>query len=124
LVLQHADPFSFILQDYYGMSMIPAVCDMVEEAIGVLEDPRFGEPGPPGGSVAQSVKLGKRTGVLLEAARNLGQRDESRQEPDFPEKVTLSWLIRHVPISFWFWLGGIVVAAFAAGLQVAELLAH
>jgi hypothetical protein len=34
-----ADPFSNILGNYYGISLIPDVADMIETAIGVLESP-------------------------------------------------------------------------------------
>lgn len=124
LVVRNADPFSFILQDYYGMSLIPTVCDMVDEAIGVLEDPRFVERGTAGESGALITQTNKRNRFLFWRAGLPVQNPVSTKEPEFPEKVTLSWLIRHVPISFWFWLGGIVVTAFAAGLKAAELLAR
>jgi len=41
LMVRGADPFNFILQDYYGMSMVPTVADMIDQAIGVLESPDY-----------------------------------------------------------------------------------
>ncbi|MEI2453432.1 hypothetical protein [Lysobacter firmicutimachus] len=32
-----------------------------------------------------------------------------------PDKVTLRWLFNHVPYSFWFWLGSLMLGAFALG---------
>lgn len=41
LIAHDADPFEFILQSFYGMSMTPTVADMIEQAIGVLETPGY-----------------------------------------------------------------------------------
>ncbi len=41
--------------------------------------------------------------------------------PEFPEKVTLSWLVRHVPVSFWITSAGLLVAAFVAGVQASRI---
>jgi hypothetical protein len=41
LIVRDVDPFSNILGDYYGISLIPDVADMIETAIGVLESPEY-----------------------------------------------------------------------------------
>ncbi len=41
LMLRNTDPFSNVLETYYGMSFIPAIMDMIDEAIGVLENPEY-----------------------------------------------------------------------------------
>lgn len=37
------------------------------------------------------------------------------QELSLPDKITLSWLRRHVPIKFWLWFGGLLITAFLLG---------
>lgn len=107
MIVRNADPFSFILQSYYGMSMAPTVADMIEEAIGFIESPEYER---------------QRTEALSEKRRDIAKAAKGREPAELPEKVTLSWLVRHVPISFWLWFAGIVAAAVAAGVKVAPLL--
>ena len=109
LIVRDADPFSFILQDYYGMSMIPTVSDMIEQAIGILESPEYSERKAREAVAARTPRLPTK------------QRPRPAEDglPELPAKVTLSWLVRHVPISFWFWLLGILSAAFLAGVKAA-----
>jgi len=44
---------------------------------------------------------------------------ESRLE--FPEKVTLHWMVKNVPVSIWLTALGVVVAAFLMGVSAAKL---
>jgi hypothetical protein len=37
-----------------------------------------------------------------------------------PENVTMSWLARHVPVSFWLWAVAIVAAAFSTGVAAGQ----
>jgi len=122
LMVRGADPFNFILQDYYGMSMVPTVADMIDQAIGVLESPDYDK----------RKTLEKTTRKEAAAARSAASRPTAGDRalireainggPELPAKVTLSWLIRHVPVSFWFWLIGLIAAAFAAGLRLGQIL--
>jgi REase_DpnII-MboI len=41
LMIRNADPFGFVIDGYYGMSVIPFIVDMIDAAIGVLESPEF-----------------------------------------------------------------------------------
>jgi hypothetical protein len=41
LMLKGFDPFDNILESYYGLSFIPSIVDMIDEAIGVLESPEY-----------------------------------------------------------------------------------
>jgi hypothetical protein len=124
LIVRNGDPFSFILQDYYGMSMIPAVADMIEEAIGVLESPEYQQKGllPKASLVEASDAVADTDHLANAAARQVPGRSKNKSLPELPEKVTLSWLVQHVPISFWFWLVGLLAAAFAAGAKIGPLL--
>lgn len=103
MIVRNADPFEFILQDYFGMSMAPMVSDMIEQAIGILDSPEYRRD-----------------------AEHVNKRKPKRsKEPisvPLPDKVTLSWLVRHVPIKFWLWLIGIVTAAFGVGVKLAPFL--
>jgi len=37
-----------------------------------------------------------------------------------PDKVTLAWLFHNVPIKFWWWLAGILIAAFILGITIGQ----
>lgn len=103
MIVRNADPFEFILRDYYGMSMAPTVSDMIEQAIGILDSPEY----------------------RRDAADLSGRKQKRPKEPvsvPLPDKVTLSWLVRHVPVKFWIWLIGIVTAAFGVGVKLAPFL--
>lgn len=115
LLVRNGDPFSFILQDYYGMSMIPTVADMIEEGIGVLESPEY----------ARQRTLASPSAASSGSRRTPVDRPKvkpAKDQPELPEKVTISWLVQHVPISFWFWLVGILAAAFFAGARTGPLI--
>ena len=38
-----------------------------------------------------------------------------------PEKVTLAWLWQNVPIKFWGWLIGLLIAAFSFGISIGQI---
>lgn len=116
MIVRDADPFNFILRDYYGMSMAPAVADMIEEAIGFLESPEYEAQRQATQKNAANVPAKPIPRGLAKAAA-----DEVK-EPELPAKVTLSWLVRHVPISVWLWLAGALAAALAVGAKFGPLL--
>lgn len=37
-----------------------------------------------------------------------------------PERVTLNWLVTHVPMSLWFWLGGTYLLVFGLGVKFGD----
>jgi hypothetical protein len=39
----------------------------------------------------------------------------------YPPKITLLWLAKNVPIAFWFWLVGLLLAAFVVGITFGQL---
>jgi hypothetical protein len=45
----------------------------------------------------------------------------AKKELEFPEKITLTWLGRHVPIKFWILAGGILVSAFLLGINASRI---
>lgn len=40
---------------------------------------------------------------------------------EYPHKVTLSWIWKHVPVSFWIWLVSLLIAAFLIGVTVGQI---
>lgn len=46
---------------------------------------------------------------------------EKNIEPEFPEKVTVGWLIRHVPVGIWIASLGIISTVFIAGIQASQI---
>lgn len=122
LLVRNGDPFSFILQDYYGVSMIPTVADMIEEGIGVLEGPEYEKKLALTESRAQKAQEAPAPDSSHSAVQGRLKSEETKRHPELPEKVTISWLVQHVPVSFWIWLSGLLAAAFLAGIKVAPLL--
>lgn len=49
------------------------------------------------------------------------QANKGDDDLAYPEKITLFWLIKNVPIKFWFWLVGLLLAAFVVGIKVAQV---
>ena len=45
----------------------------------------------------------------------------SSGEPDYPDKITLSWLRKYVPVQFWLWLIGALLTVFIAGIYSGQL---
>ncbi len=44
LTVRDYDPFNSVLDTpYYGVSFIPTIIEMIDEAVGVLESPRYSE---------------------------------------------------------------------------------
>ena len=95
-IIRNADPFDMIFENYFGMSLIPAVRDMTQQAIGVF-----------------------RSGRIEEIKKEPREREDAviYRELAPPEKVTLLWLVRHVPVSLWLIAGGLLLAAFTLGMK-------
>lgn len=110
LLVKNADPFSFILQDYYGMTTTDVVSDIIDEAIGVLETPGHAE------------RLKKRQDASAARTSKPSDRSAATNEPELPAKVTVIWMIRHVPVTFWLWAIGILAAVFALGAKYGPFL--
>jgi len=47
--------------------------------------------------------------------------DTHTKELMYPQKITLSWLAKHAPISFWFWLLTILSLAFGLGMKAGQI---
>ena len=98
-VIQNMDPFDTIFERFYGMSFIPSIRDMLQQSVGVL-----------------------RAGELIPETQAGGEPHERMvyKQLEMPERVTLGWLVHNVPVSFWFWLVGLLGAAFAFGIQASK----
>ncbi len=46
MIMQNVDPFAMIFDPPYGQSLIPALSDMIDEAIGVIETNENFDPNP------------------------------------------------------------------------------
>jgi len=61
--------------------------------------------------------------VITKMSRNpelFMKKGEKQNCADLKEsaKVTLSWLVHHVPINFWLWWAGLLIAVFIIGVKV------
>jgi hypothetical protein len=71
--------------------------------------------------------LGECIGVVNQAIKKLeiptadieSNKPQSK-EIEYPDKVTLNWLYRHVPWSFWVALIGLLITSFTFGVAISE----
>ncbi|WP_437934519.1 hypothetical protein [Sorangium sp. So ce341] len=56
-ILRNVDPLDMLFQEYYGMSIVPDVVDMLEEAVGVYENLRSDSGLVRLASVAETVEI-------------------------------------------------------------------
>lgn len=75
------------------------------------------------GVVSSVVTRVKRNPELISRANsNTAQKDTSLQkEPELPSKVTLSWLVKHVPVSFWITSVSLLAASFILGVHASQI---
>jgi len=95
VVMENVNPFDMFFQSCYGMSFIPRIRDMTQQAIGILRSGHFEE-----------AKVDAKSQELVPS-----------KPLSFPEKVTPSWLAHNVPISYWFMGIGLLASAFALGIK-------
>ena len=88
-----------LFESYYGMSFIPTLRDMTQQAVGVYQ-----AGGPP-----------RHT-----AAVKPGQEPVIHKELSIPERVTLAWLFKHVPVHLWAAALGVIAAVFVLGIKAAH----
>ncbi len=60
-----------------------------------------------------------RQSIVERSARQAPAKTQT--ELSLPEKVTIAWAVRHVPLSAWLYLAGIIGSAFIAGATVSQL---
>ena len=99
VVMKNINPFDMLFQNCYGMSFIPNIRDMAQQAIGVLRSGHFEE-----------VKVNAQ---LQELAPS--------KQLALPEKVTLNWILHNVPIKLWLMGAGILASVFVLGVKASTL---
>lgn len=93
MIMRNVDPFSALFDGPYGLNMIPTVCDMIDEAIGVISSDGL----PPIKEIDANTNNNKRmepsnTKVFLVH----GQDNEAKQSvARFLEKLGLEVIILH-----------------------------
>ena len=63
----------------------------------------------------------------LESGMNIVDSNAKSESPgtlSFPDRITLTWLSKHVPVSYWLWLGGAFVTVFIAGIGFSQTKAY
>jgi hypothetical protein len=60
------------------------------------------------------------TKLEIEAEHPADTPVESQKSVEYPEKVTLSWLYKHVPVKLWISFVAILLTAFSLGLAFSE----
>jgi len=62
---------------------------------------------------------------LIMPSMKRGEKDiktsSSSGELEYPDKITLSWLRKYVPVQFWLWLIGALLSIFIAGIYSGQL---
>jgi hypothetical protein len=92
-ILHNIDPFDMLFDSPFGMSLIPTLRDMTQQAMGVFRSGRV----PPKGRGKPQKK-----NVVLAA----------------PQKVTLIWLVHNVPITMWVGAAAIACATIAGAFML------
>jgi hypothetical protein len=59
--------------------------------------------------------------VLGKAESVPSENDRTLAELEPPKVVTIPWLLKHVPAMLWITAGGLLVAAFVAGIRVGQV---
>ncbi len=98
VVIQNFNPFDMIFHNFWGISIIPNISDMIEQAIGQYEN--------------NLVK------PEIETVQNMENKIE------YPNKLTLQWLLNHVPLKIWAFGAGLLVSAFLLGIKFSSLFEH
>jgi len=102
-MVRNTSPFNFLIEGYYGMSMVPTIVDMIEETIGVLESPEYLErlihrsrqPAPDLEILAKGMQrvihLCRRFPLV---ARQLQQRHANRSSLAIEDEYDVQYLFR------------------------------
>jgi hypothetical protein len=98
MIMQNFNPFDMIFTNFWGISIIPDISDMIEQAIGQYEN------------------------NLVKSKIQTTQNKENRIE--YPKKLTLRWLLNHVPFTIWVAGVGLLVSVFVLGIQYSYLFEH
>ncbi|MEM6772829.1 MAG: hypothetical protein AAF597_19785 [Bacteroidota bacterium] len=67
--------------------------------------------------IGEAVGIVNQTIVHLELGLTQGTRTQETNELEFPQKVTVQWLIQHAPVSLWLYLIGLLFTAFILGVS-------
>ncbi|MDQ2889953.1 MAG: hypothetical protein M3R65_05290 [Gemmatimonadota bacterium] len=102
VMIPRADPFNFILDSYYGASLIPNVADMIDEAIGVLESPDYTDVPKPTEHFNEKPPGQKHIELAL------------------PEIITAKWLFEHAPVKFLLIAAGLALALLAMAFRLGQ----
>jgi len=95
IIMENVNPFDMIFQNAWGRSFIPDIIDMVEQAIGKYKN------------------------NLVDNAEDIIKNKNFDKE--YPSKITLKWLVNHVPIKLWLAGFGLFGGAFWLGVNFAPL---
>lgn len=95
-VIKDANPFDMIFESVYGLSAIPTLRDMTQQAIGVYRN----------GKLKKERKQDQTANTVPDSLK--------------PEKITILWLIKHVPITLWLTAAGLLIAVFLAGIKASK----
>lgn len=94
MILKNIDPFDMVFDNPWGMSLIPNIIDMVEQAMGKYEN--------------DLVKPKEVEEIKKESKEYSG---------NYPDKITFQWLLNHVPMKIWFAGFALLGGSFALGVK-------
>lgn len=74
------------------------------------------------GVVSSVVTRVERNSELIRTSTDKAKKDTALpKEPELPSKVTLNWLIKHVPVNLWVTAVSLLAISFALGLQASRI---
>lgn len=92
------------------------IMQLLVSASQLLDSP-WSEPGPEQPASNSAAEMaGEACGLTAEQST-----PRPAAELSWPEKVTIAWAVRHVPLSTWLYLAGIIGSVFIAGATIGQL---
>jgi len=95
MIVKNFNPFDMIFTSFWGRSIIPEICNMVEQSISKYEN--------------DLVDFNE-----LKITKNCNTK--------YPTKITFKWLFDNVPLPIWITFFGIVISSFILGNQLDSLM--
>ena len=95
MVLNNINPFDMVFDEPYGISLIPKIIDIVDQAIGNYKNNLVKEP--------------------------IVKKENKEYLDNYPKKITFSWLLNHVPMKIWLAGVALLIGSFTLGFKFCQL---
>lgn len=93
MVIQDFNPFDRIFHNFWGISIIPNIVDMIEQSIGKYEND------------------------LIDLQEIEKEKIIKKCKIEYTDKITFEWLFKNVPIKIWLWFFSFLISIFILGFS-------